>query len=157
VIQPLIVGDSQVLIGTGMSVGTRALTIEETKGWNATEAWTTKAFKPYFNDAVQHEGHAYGYDDQIFACIDLATGERRWKKGRYGCGQVVLVADSGLLVVVTEKTGEVVLLEANPNEHVELGKFPALTGKTWNHPVIAGNKLLVRNGEEMACFELKLE
>ena len=156
-IQPMIVGDSQVLIGTGMSVGTRALTIEESKGWTATEAWTSKAFKPYFNDAVQHEGHAYGFDDQIFACIDVATGERRWKKGRYGSGQVLLIADSGLLLITTELTGEVVLVEANPDEHVELGKFKALTGKTWNHPVITGNKLLVRNDEEMACFELALE
>jgi outer membrane protein assembly factor BamB len=154
VVQPLVLGN-RVLLGTGMGIGTRSLTIEGGPGiWQVEEDWTSKDLKPYFNDVVEHEGHGYGFDGSIFVCVDLATGQKRWKQGRYGHGQALLVADSGLLVVVSEDSGEVVLLEANPEEHTELGKFKALTGKTWNHPVIAGNKLLVRNGEEMACYEL---
>lgn len=88
------------------------------------------------------------------ACIDLQTGAKQWKKGRYGHGQVLLIADSGLLVVVTEDSGEIALVEANPEKQVELAKIKALSGKTWNHPVMVGNKLLLRNGQEMACYEL---
>ena len=121
------------------------------------EGWTSKELKPYFNDLVEHEGFAYGFDGPIFVCIDLETGKKQWKAGRYGHGQVLLVADSGLLVVTTEEAGDLVLLEANPEKHTELARFKALGGKTWNHPVIVGNKLLVRNGQEMACFELALE
>ena len=156
VVQPLIVAD-HVLIGTGMGVGTRSLKIEGGGGsWQTEEDWTSKDLKPYFNDLVEHEGYAYGFDGAIFICIDLETGKKRWKAGRYGHGQVLLVADSGLLLVVTEESGELVLLEANPDKHTELARLKALGGKTWNHPVIVGNKLLVRNGEELACFELKL-
>jgi len=100
-----------------------------------------------------HDGHLYGFDGPIFLCVDLATGKKLWKKGRYGHGQVLLVADQGLLVIISEK-GELALVEANPKDLKELGKFQAIKGKTWNHPVITGNKLLLRNDEEMACFEV---
>jgi outer membrane protein assembly factor BamB len=61
-----------------------------------------------------------------------------------------------LLVVVTDE-GEVVLVEANPKEHHEIGRFQAIEGKTWNHPVIAHGRLYVRNAEWLACYELRLE
>lgn len=159
VVQPLITDDSSILVGTGMGNGTRQVKVHPASDgkWTVEEGWTSKDIKPYFNDYVQHDGHLYGFDGDIFTCIDLETGERTWKKGRYGNGQALLVADSGLLLIVTENTGELVLLEANPDEHIELAKLKALSGKTWNHPVLTGNKLLVRNGEEMACYELAIE
>ena len=112
--------------------------------------------KPYFNDFVEHEGYLYGFDGAIFTCIDLDSGKRAWKRGRYGHGQVVLVEDMAVLVVLGE-AGELVLLEANPKKHVELAKIQALEGKTWNHPVVAGNLLFVRNGTEAVCYELSSE
>jgi hypothetical protein len=83
----------------------------------------------------------------------LATGQRQWKGGRYGAGQVLLLSDQPLLLVLTEQ-GEVVLVEPNPAKHHELARFQAINGKTWNHPVISRGKLFLRNAEEMACFEL---
>src|SRR5262249_59227112 len=102
---------------------------------------------------VVHQGHAYGFDMRTFCCIELESGERRWRGGEYGRGQVVLLADQPALLVLTEK-GEAVLLAANPERREELGRFQALKGKTWNHPVIAHGKLFVRNAEEMACYDL---
>jgi outer membrane protein assembly factor BamB len=157
VVQPGVADDGRLLIGTGMGNGTRLVSVRGGGSqWQATEEWTSIDMKPYFNDYIVHEGFLYGFDHDIFACIDLETGKRKWKKGRYGHGQALLVADSSLLVVVTEK-GEVVLLESNPKKHAELGRFQAFEGKTWNHPVIHSDKLLVRNGEEMACYELTLD
>ena len=154
--QPHVMGD-RILLCTGMSNGSRLLTVAQKGGkWNVSELWFTKEYSPYFNDGVSHEGFLYGFDGPIFMCLDLATGKKQWKKGRYGHGQVLLVADQGLLVVISEK-GELVLLEANSKQLVELGKLPALANKTWNHPVITGNRLLVRNDEEMACYELAPE
>jgi hypothetical protein len=85
--------------------------------------------------------------------VDLATGKRRWKGGRYGHGQVVLLADQALLLVLGE-AGEVALVRADPKRHEELGRLAALTGKTWGHPTVAGGRLYVRNAEEMACYDL---
>jgi outer membrane protein assembly factor BamB len=124
--------------------------------WNTEDVWNggTQALKPYFNDFVTYEDSIYGFDGTIFCCVDLETGKRRWKGGRYGAGQVLLLADQGVLVVITEK-GEAVLVAANPDEHEELGKFQAIEGKTWNHPTVVKHRLYVRNAEEMACYELK--
>lgn len=98
-----------------------------------------------------HQGHLYGLDEGILACVDAATGERLWKRGRYGHGQLLLVG--GVLLVAAE-SGELVLVEASPVGHVELARIAALPGKSWSHPAIAGGRLFLRNGSEAACFDL---
>ena len=110
--------------------------------------------KAKFTNVVHREGYLYGLDDGILASVDLASGERRWKGGRYGHGQLILVHD---LLLVLAEDGRVVLVEATPEAHRELATFSALEGKTWNHPALAGRLLFVRNDREAACYELPLE
>jgi len=122
---------------------------------SADKCWGSRALQPSFNDLVIHSGFAYGFDEAIFGCLDLASGKRRWKKGRYGYGQVLLLEEQGLLLVAAE-SGEVVLLSANPDKLDELGRFQAVEGKTWNHPAFSHGRLYVRNAEEMGCWDLKM-
>jgi outer membrane protein assembly factor BamB len=153
--QPHLLGDDQLLVASLAGPGVVRLRLsQDGDAWKPEEIWPSTDLKPEFPDLVVHEGHAYGFDVNIFCCIDLATGKRSWKAGRYGRGQVMLLADQGLLLVLSE-TGEAVLLAANPKRHEEVGRFQALQGKTWNHPVIAHGRLYARNAEEMACYELK--
>jgi outer membrane protein assembly factor BamB len=154
-LQPRLVKNDELLVAT--DPGMVLVDLKQSDGkWTATDRWTSTRLKPAFNDVIVYEGHIFGLDDGILCCLDLATGERLWKKGRYGGGQLLLLADQGDLLVLTEK-GEVVLVPATAEKPEEHGRFQAIEGKTWNHPVIAEGKLFVRNGEEMACFGLEPE
>ena len=113
--------------------------------------WKTNRLKAKFNNLVTRDGYVYGLDDGILACLDLATGELKWKDGRYGHGQFILLRD---VLLITAENGEVVLLDPVPNERRELTKFQALNGKTWNPPAMVGDLLLVRNDQEAACYRL---
>jgi outer membrane protein assembly factor BamB len=153
VLQPYVDGD-MVLATTYFGIGSRRLRVTRTgDDWSVAIDWESKDFKPYFNDFVVADGHAWGFDANIFCCIDLKTGKRTWKGGRYGYGQVLLLADQKLLLVLSE-TGEAVLLKADPQRHTEVCRFAALEGKTWNHPVIVRGKLYLRNAGEMACYDV---
>jgi outer membrane protein assembly factor BamB len=153
-IQPAVV-DAQRLMFTSEFGGARVIELAETEsGFSSKDVWTTRNLKPDFNDFVVHQGFAYGFDGAVFACVDLQDGQRRWKQGRYGKGQVLLLADSNLLLVIAEESGELVLLETNPEDHVERGTIKALEGKTWNHPVVVGSRLYLRNAQEAVCYEL---
>jgi outer membrane protein assembly factor BamB len=154
IVQPALLSDSDVLIGTGMGIGTRRVHVKhESKNWTAEEVWTTLAIKPYFNDLVIHKGHLYGFDGAFFTCVALEDGKGKWRQRGYGNGQVLLLTDQDVLLVLSEK-GDVAIIEADPARCKELGRFKAIEGKTWNHPVLAHGKLFVRNGEEAACFQL---
>ena len=155
IVQPALTPDGDVLI-TSQENGARRLAVTRgAAGWAVAERWTSNALKPYFNDFVIHKGHAFGFDGRILSCIDLKDGQRKWKGGRYGNGQLVLLPDQDLLLVLSED-GEIALVQATPDQFTEVAKLPALQGKTWNHPVLVGDTLLVRNSEEMAAFRLPL-
>jgi hypothetical protein len=159
IVQPALVAGGDVLIAAGDAMGGMGMRRIAVKrgpgGWSVEERWTSKGLKPYFNDFVVHEGHAFGFDGSILACIDLENGKRKWKGGRYGHGQIVALPDQDLLLVLSEE-GELALVRAAPDQFTEVARFKAIEGKTWNHPVLVGDVLLVRNGEEMAAFRLSL-
>lgn len=160
IVQPALTADGDVLLGagSGMAAGMGVCRIAVGNGpggWTVEERWTSNGLKPYFNDFVVHKGHAYGFDGRMLASIDLANGKRKWKGGRYGHGQLVLLPDQDVLLVLSEE-GELALVKATPDQFTELARIPAIEGKTWNHPVLAGDVLLVRNDQEMAAFRLSL-
>ena len=167
IVQPAVLAGGDLLIGSGSGLagqtGLLRLSITrksdsaagESTVWTAAERWMSSGLKPYFNDFVAHHNNAFGFDGGILACVALEDGARKWKGGRYGHGQLVLLADQNLLLVLSED-GELALVSATPDKFTELARMPAIEGKTWNHPVLVRDLLLVRNGEEMAAFRLPL-
>jgi outer membrane protein assembly factor BamB len=154
IVQPALTAEGDILISVSDNSGIRRLAVAHGDNtWSVKERWTSNGLKPYFNDFVVHKGHAFGFDGRILACIDLADGRRKWKGGRYGQGQLVLLPDQDLLLVLSEE-GELALVRAATDHFTEVARRPAIEGKTWNHPVLSGDVLLVRNAEEMAAFRL---
>ncbi|HEV2761381.1 MAG TPA: PQQ-binding-like beta-propeller repeat protein [Pyrinomonadaceae bacterium] len=157
IVQPALTADGDLLLSVGEGSDLYRVAVAQTDGgWKAEERWTSEGLKPYYSDFVVHEGHAYGFDNGKIACVDLRDGARKWADGSYGSGQLVLLSDQGVLLVVSEQ-GELALVGAAPDGFKELARHPAVKGKTWNHPVVAGDLLLVRNAEEMVAFRLPVQ
>ena len=153
IVQPALCANGDLLIDVGAAKGLQRISVtRKSEAWTIQEHWKTNRLKPNFNDFVIHKGFAYGFEGPALACLDLEDGQRKWKAGRYG-GQILLLANQDLLIVLTEE-GELALVEALPGKHKKLAMIPAIEGKTWNHPVLTGDLLLVRNTQEMAAFRL---
>jgi outer membrane protein assembly factor BamB len=151
--QPVVTGPDRFILSAGYDHGAALVRVTRTGNtFNASRVWENNRMKNKFTSSVLHEGHIYGLDEAILACVDAETGELKWKGGRYGYGQIVLA--SGHIIVAAEN-GDVAMVQATPERHEELVRFSAIEGKTWNHPAISGGILLVRNSTEMAAFRIR--
>jgi outer membrane protein assembly factor BamB len=151
--QPVVVGTNRVFLSAGYSTG--CVLLEITRSGNRflpREVWRNKNLKNKFTSSVFVNGALFGLDEDILTCLDVSTGERAWKDGRYGYGQIVAAGDQ---LIVLCGNGDIAVVKANPKSHEELARFPAITGKTWNHPALSAGLLLIRNNAEMACFDLR--
>lgn len=153
VAQPLVLPDDQVFVSAGYNAGALLLKVRNSDGqWSSEPVWQNKQMKCKMSSAIFQNGFVYGLDDGILCCLDAETGKRKWKRGRYGHGQLLLCSD---VLVIMGEAGDLILVAVNPEEHVELAKLPILPGgKTWNAPALAGNKLLLRNHFEAVLLEL---
>jgi len=152
---PVVLSDDRLLVSSGYGIGSEMLRVQKDSNGKlgAGRIWKSNRLKAKFTNLVFRDGFIYGLDDGIMVCLDAANGDLKWKQGRYGHGQEILVGD---LLLISAESGEVILMEPNPREPLELGRFPALNGKTWNPPALAGQYLLVRNDKEAACYRLPL-
>jgi len=152
--QPVVLDLDQVFITSAAGAALIKVTLSGDQ-WSAEEVWRNRKLKASYASPIVHQGYVYGLDDGIMACLDLATGLQKWKArgGRYGAGQMLLVGD---LLLVQAESGELALVEPRPEQFIELGRFQAIDGKTWNNPTYVGGRVLVRNHLEMAAYDLPL-
>ena len=120
------------------------------------EVWRDpRLLRTKFTNVVLRQGFVYGLDDGMLECVELESGSKRWKEGRYGHGQVLLAGD---LLLVCSEEGELSAVEPSPERpNRVLGRFQALEGKCWAHLCLAGDVLLVRNGEQCAAWRLPVD
>ena len=157
--QVTVVSGNQVLLTKGYGLGAELveLTPKNDGTLEAKSVWKdTRKLKTKFCIPVVKDGYAYGLSDGILECIDVQTGDRMWKKGRFGNGQLLLIGDD--LVVVEERSGTIKLIEAAPEAYIEHGVYKnAIRGICWNTLCFVDDKLLIRSDEEAICLQLKLK
>jgi outer membrane protein assembly factor BamB len=151
--QPIVVDKNRFFISSGYGKGAALVELKGSgNSFTASTVWENTNMKNKFNSSVLYNGYVYGLDEGILVCLDVNTGERKWKEGRYGYGQVVLA--SGHLIVTDGNTGDIALVKASPDKFTEVARFSALKGQTWNYPALAGGRLIVRNSNEMAAYDI---
>jgi outer membrane protein assembly factor BamB len=152
VAMPVQLDDHSLLLSSGYGIGAKRIEIVDDGGSLRAElVWESPRLKAKFANFLLYRGFVYGLDDGVLVCLDPATGERRWKRGRYGHGQLLLAGD---LLLVTGEQGDLVLIDPNPDQLTELAVYPALTGKSWNPAALAGQYFLWRNDREAVLLEL---
>ncbi len=153
--QPIVIDDAHVLMSKGYGGGAQLLEISKSDAaWETTVKWQSSAvLKTKFTSCVVYRDHAFALSDGILECVDVWTGKRAWKQGRYRHGQVLLVGDT---LLVTTEAGEIVLVAADPEKHRELASLAVIGDVSWNTAALSGNRLLMRNSNEAACVLLPL-
>jgi len=151
-LQPAVIEGGDLLF-EGEAKGLSRVKVSHNNGdWTVKELWKSAVMKQNFNDFIIHKGYAYGYDGPAIACIDIKDGSLKWRGAPYR-GFSILLADQDQLLILTEK-GELVMSEATPERFKELGRIKSLKDRTWNHPALSGNILVVRNNKEMVAYKL---
>ncbi len=153
---PIAVGENRILFSSGYGVGSALLEIapDANGKLSASEVWKTVRFQAKFSNPVERDGFVYGVSDGIFACLDLRDGTVKWKNGRYGHGQGLLI---GELYLQMQETGEITLLRPTPEAANELAALPIFDSKTWNPIALSGDLLLMRNDREAVCLRLPVK
>ena len=154
VAEPVLVASNRVVFSSGYGVGAELLETRFENGWEVRRIWKSRALKAKFANFIAWRGFLYGLDDGVLACVDLKDGKRRWRRGRYGHGQMLRRGD---LLLVTGERGELFLVHPEPSGLVELGRFRVFNVKSWNPPALSGEALLWRNDREAACVRIPLQ
>jgi outer membrane protein assembly factor BamB len=149
----------RVFVSTGYGGGSVLLEIAKVAAgssasvdsWEVREQWRSRELETKFCTAVVRGQTVFGLDNGILEAVDLASGTRLWKSGRFGHGQVLLADDQ---LIILGEDGTLVLAAAEPEGFRKLGQIKALTGKTWNHACLAMPYLLVRNDGEAVCYHV---
>lgn len=150
---PVLVSSNRVLFSSGYGVGAELLEItrHDDGSFAVERLWRSIRMKAKFAHVFVRDDSVFGLDDGILASVNLADGSQRWKEGRYGHGQGLVVGEHYLLM---SEGGELVLLQPTAAAPNELARFRVFNSKTWNPPALASDLLLVRNDREAVCLRL---
>ncbi len=119
----------------------------------------SSSYQNHWATPVHHDGFLYSVVERSFhslACFDLEGRTNRWTTTRVGSGNpgyASLIKVGGQLLVLTEP-GELVVLRPDPSAPVEVARFQALGGTSWNHPAFSGGRIYARSNIEMVVLDV---
>lgn len=150
--------DGQTVIFIGASRGARAVTIEKQgDGFAAKELWSNEEVDVQFNTPVLKDGMLFGLTSKnnLF-CLNAQTGQTAWidsnQTGSRGFGAIL---DVGPALLVLPNNSELVAFKPSDKEYTELARFKVADTPTYTHPVVAGNRIYVKDAETLAMWVIK--
>lgn len=158
---PIVAGD-QVYVSAGYGAGCKSVRVGD--DGQPVLLYENKVMKNHHGGVILYGDHLYGYSDEIgWVCQDFKTGEQVWSSKNLGKGAVTCA--DGMLYMISEGDGTVVMIDASPKGWSEKGRFkltPQTTqrkpqGRIWTHPVVSGGKLFLRDQELLSCFDVQAE
>lgn len=123
--------------------------------FEAKEAYFLPDLQNHHGGMIRVGDHVYGTGSGALYCIDWKTGNVAWKNKGVGKGSICY-ADG--MIIHRSESGPVGLVQANPKEYVELGRFDQpdrSKERAWAHPIIAGGKLYLRDQDVLLCYDAK--
>ena len=111
---------------------------------------------------VMVDGYVYGDfgsggDRGLPNCVDMMTGEVKWKSRGSGSGSASVTAADGNLYI-RYANGTMTLVKAQATGFEEKGSFK-IPGSgerpSWAHPVVVDGKMYLREGDKILCYNVR--
>ena len=149
---PLILGSDRVFIASGYGTGGAVYQVTRTDGrFGAQELWRRKTMKNKMSTSILHDGHLYGFDEDRLACVDAATGQRKWSQKGFQRGSLIYA--DGRLIVLGEDC-DLALADATPDGYRERGKRKVLGDVCWTVPTVSKGRLYLRDQDHMMSLDI---
>ena len=152
---PVVIGDTVAV--NSHTFGTICFKIvKDGPGLTAVEAWNNKDLKTNLGTAVLVDDYLYNQGPgKDYVCFSAKTGDLKWAQPGFGLGKKdyssTIVVGKNLLVLTED--GTLLLLASNPEKYAELGRLQ-VCGNTWSFPAYVDGRLYVRDGRQLACYDL---
>ena len=149
--------DGQTIYVSGAGRGTKALKIEKKDaGFAATELWSNDKLAVQFNTPVLKDGLLFGLTDKgSFFCINAKDGKEAWTDSAKRSRGFAAVVDAGSVLLGLPDNSELVVFKPSDKEYSEVAKIKVADTATYAHPVIAGNKVFVKDQDAVALLTIE--
>jgi outer membrane protein assembly factor BamB len=146
------------LIFSGLDKGAFAIQLARVDGkWVTSQLWKNDQVPMYLSSPVIVGDLLFGLSHKRkgqFFCLDARTGKPLWASlGRDG-DQAAILAAGGFLFFLTSDA-ELIVARASSNGYDVLMKYTVATSPTWAHPVIIGNRVLIKDERTLALLRIE--
>jgi outer membrane protein assembly factor BamB len=149
---------NQMIIYSGLDKGTTAIKIVREAGkWTTQQVWHNPDISMYMNSPVVRGDLLFGLCHKRkgeFFCLDARTGKTLWTgDGRQGENAAILEGGDTLFLLTND--AELMVAKATGDGFKLLKKYTVATSPTWAHPVLVGNRILIKDKMTLALLSLR--
>ena len=151
-VTPVVVGD--LVIASGLGKFAFALRVEKNgDGVKMAEMWKNRDLRIYMSSPVVVGDFIYGLGgENKLTCVNIKSGKTAWAGGDFGEYCSIVVAGDRLLILDT--SAQLSVIQADPTAYREVVQSKVSNAPTWSHLALVGNRIFVRDRQQLACLEL---